>query len=60
VSIQSRDILMLVISFATAVCSLCLYVAALLYRARAASRISVLSFLAFASFAAVMLVRLLR
>jgi len=57
VSIQTRDILMLVISLATAVCSLCLYVAAVLYRARAASRISVLSFLAFGALAAVMLLR---
>jgi len=60
VSIQTRDILMLVISLATAVCSLCLYVGALLYRARAVSRISVLSLLAFGAFAAVMLMRLLR
>ncbi len=59
-SIQTRDILMLVISLATAVCSLCLYVGAVLYRARAASRISVLSFLGFGAFAALMLVRLLR
>jgi len=51
---------MLVISLATAVCSLCLYVGALLYRARAVSRISVLSLLAFGAFAAVMLMRLLR
>ena len=59
-SIQTRDILMLVISLATAVCSLCLYAAAVLDRARVASRISVLSFLAFGAFAVVMLLRILR
>jgi hypothetical protein len=51
---------MLVISLASAVCSLCLYVGAVLYRARAASRISVLSFVGFGAFAVLMLVRLLR
>jgi len=59
-SVQTRDILMLVLSLATAVCSLCLYVAAVLYRTREASRSFALSFLVFGAFAAFMLVRLLR
>ncbi len=59
-SIHTRDILMLVISLASAVCSVYLYVGAVLYRARAASRSFALSFLVFGAFAVLMLVRLLR
>ncbi len=59
-STQARDILELAISLITVVCSACLYVAAVLHRARAASRLVALSFLGFGAFAAVMLVRILR
>jgi hypothetical protein len=57
---HTRDVVMLVISLLTAACSACLYVAAVLYRARAASRSFALTFLVFGAFAAVMLARILR
>jgi len=58
-SVQARDVFMLAISLATTACSACLYVLAVLYRARAASRSFALTFLAFDAFAVVMAVRLL-
>jgi len=60
VTLKTSEIVMLAISLATTVVSLCLYVAAVLYRARAASRLAALSFLAFGAYAVVMLARLLR
>jgi NADH:ubiquinone oxidoreductase subunit 2 (subunit N) len=50
---------MLAISLVTAACSSCLYVLAVLYRARGASRSAALTFLVFGAFAAVMLARIL-
>jgi hypothetical protein len=60
VSIQTRDILILIISLIAAACSICLYVPAVLYHARAASRSFVLSFFLFGAVVAWMMVRVLR
>ena len=57
---QTGNLLMFAVSLLAAVCSLCLYVPAVLYRARAGSRSLVLSFLVLGAVAVVMLVRLLR
>jgi formate-dependent nitrite reductase membrane component NrfD len=58
VSEQPRGVLMLAISLATAACSACLCVLAVLYWARAASRSFALTFLVFGTLAAVMAVRI--
>jgi hypothetical protein len=59
VSIQTRDVLMLVVSLIAAVCSLCLYVPAALDRAWAAVWSFGLSLLVFGVIAVVMLARVL-
>jgi len=58
-STQTSDALILAISLTTAACSACLYVAAVLHRARAASRSFALTFLVFGALAALMTARLL-
>jgi hypothetical protein len=60
VSTQTRDILEIAISILTVAFSACLYIAAVLYRAHAASRLAALSFLVFGAFAALMLARIFR
>ena len=57
---HTRDVVMLVISLLTAACSACLYVLAVLYRARAASRSFALTFLVFGAFAVVLLARVIQ
>lgn len=59
-SIQTRDVLMHVISLLAAVCSLCLYVLAVLYRAWAACWAFGLTLLVFGIVAVVLFARLLR
>lgn len=59
-SIQTRDVLMLAISLLAAVCSLCLYVLAVLYRAWAACWAFGLTLLVFGIVAVVLFARLLR
>src|SRR5215216_5495146 len=59
VSIQTRDVLMLVVSLTAAVYSLCLYVPAVLYRAWAAVWSFGLSLLVFGVISVVMLARVL-
>ena len=58
-SVQTRDIIMLVVSLLTAASSACLYVAAVLYRARAACWSFGLTLLVFGVFAVVMFARIL-
>ena len=58
-SIQMRDVLMLVVSLTAAVYSLCLYVPAVLYRAWAAVWSFGLSLLVFGVISVVMLARVL-
>jgi hypothetical protein len=58
VSAQTRDVLMLAISLSTAACSSCLYVLAVLYRARGLSVLRAHVF-GLRRFAAVMAVRML-
>jgi hypothetical protein len=60
VSIHTRDVIMLVISLLTAVCSVCLYVLAVLYRAWAACWYSGLTLLVFGIFAVVLLARVIQ
>jgi hypothetical protein len=60
VSIQTRDVPMLVVSLLAAACSLCLYVPAVLYRAWAAVWSFGVTLLVFGVIAVVMLARVLR
>jgi hypothetical protein len=60
VSIQTRDVLMLVVSLLAAACSLCLYVTAVRYRAWAAVWSFRVTLLVFGVIAVVMLARVLR
>jgi hypothetical protein len=60
VSIQTRDVLMLVVSLLAAACSLCLYVPAVRYRAWAAVWCFGVTLLVFGVISVVMLARVLR
>lgn len=59
-SIGTANLLELAVSLVAAVCSLCLYVPAVLYRARVASWSFAFTFLAFGAIAAWILARMLR
>lgn len=59
-SLQTHAVVMLAIALLTVACSACLCVAAVLYRARVASRSFALTFLACSALAIVMLARMLR